>query len=407
MNFNTFFNNDYTPKWDYIETIPEFAALKVCLHSLRFHSEGDPWEHTKLVVDNAALILKNPKFDDVWVTYSNWRKEALLLAALFHDIGKPAVTSWNEKEGDWSAPDHAEKGAKMTRMILACGGFEDIQQRELVVALVRCPMRMHELLHHPEKIQRRLCEYALFDYKNDFFHATFDDARFMAFCDSLGTWSKRKPMAERLRIYNELKALRTNYLVAPTLNFNFRGKIDAYKIVRSEENLTFDEDFTVYVAIGVSGSGKTSYMKKNYPDLPILSRDIARAELGFCEPGKKFVGNVDQENKVTSYLEKKMKKYASEHKDFIIDDMNIRQKYRESIHRTLAGTNARYVYIYVEAPTMQDAINRRRADFGDRTEQLIKDMYSSIEFPYPHEYLYTIKFVISRDEPNNPLFNHV
>ena len=38
---------------------------------------------------------------------------------------------------------------------------------------------------------------------------------------------------------------------------------------------------TVYILCGLPGSGKSTWCKKYHPKLPIVSRDIIRAELGF------------------------------------------------------------------------------------------------------------------------------
>jgi len=60
---------------------PLLAAMVGCPQDPKHHPEGDVWEHTLRVVD-AAAKLKNQSEDP----------EALMFAALLHDIGKPVVT---------------------------------------------------------------------------------------------------------------------------------------------------------------------------------------------------------------------------------------------------------------------------------------------------------------------------
>ena len=38
---------------------------------------------------------------------------------------------------------------------------------------------------------------------------------------------------------------------------------------------------TVYLLVGLPGSGKSTWCKNDHPELPVISRDIIRAELGY------------------------------------------------------------------------------------------------------------------------------
>ena len=60
---------------------PLLFALTSCPQGPASHPEGDVWEHTLLVVDQAARLQT-----------SSAHPEALMLAALLHDLGKPATT---------------------------------------------------------------------------------------------------------------------------------------------------------------------------------------------------------------------------------------------------------------------------------------------------------------------------
>ncbi len=95
--------------------------------SLRHHPEGDVWEHTMIVIDNAANQKKNSKQPRVFM----W-------AALLHDIGKPKTTRL--RRGRITAYGHDKEGALLAAQFFkACGqqsGF--IKQ---VCALVRWHMQ--------------------------------------------------------------------------------------------------------------------------------------------------------------------------------------------------------------------------------------------------------------------------
>ena len=77
---------------------PELQALALTIQDAVFHPETDAfghhtvWAHTKLAVDQAAVLgrlrgLAGPK------------RLALLLAALYHDLGKATTTRWDYKRG--------------------------------------------------------------------------------------------------------------------------------------------------------------------------------------------------------------------------------------------------------------------------------------------------------------------
>lgn len=86
---------------------PELAALIMCEQDPEWHPEGYVWEHTLMVVDQAARIntdLPRPE------------RVALVLAALCHDLGKPSTTVL--ENGRWRAPGHEEAGVAPATVLL-------------------------------------------------------------------------------------------------------------------------------------------------------------------------------------------------------------------------------------------------------------------------------------------------
>ena len=147
MKFNDLFDIEkFEYKWDYIETIPEFAVLKTCEQNPKWHSEGDSMAHTKLVCQ-AAINYCSDYIYDKDCEYDN---KILLLSALFHDIGKGVTTEF--KKGNWHAYGHETASEKITRRLL---WDEDIYIRETVCSLVRWhmePLRIAESSKYMEKI---------------------------------------------------------------------------------------------------------------------------------------------------------------------------------------------------------------------------------------------------------------
>lgn len=102
--------------------------LKETKQSPKHHAEGNVWNHTMLVLDEAAKV-KNE---------SN-NKKVFMWATLLHDIGKPDTTRNNK--GKITSYDHDKIGANLTRMFLL--EFSDDKAFvEEVVELVRWHMQI-------------------------------------------------------------------------------------------------------------------------------------------------------------------------------------------------------------------------------------------------------------------------
>ncbi len=117
----------------------------------------------------------------------------------------------------------------------------------------------------------------------------------------------------------------------------------------------------VYLLHGLPGSGKSTWCRENHPDLPIVSRDIIRAELGYTSgPDEKARLSDGQENKVTIEENKRIQNLLKSKKDFILDDTNLRKKYRTPLINTLESAGYYVVGVVFETPL--NVCIRRRSD---------------------------------------------
>jgi poly(A) polymerase len=81
--------------------LPELEAMKGCLQPEQFHPEGDVFEHTKLMLGLLPEKVSAP----------------LILAVLFHDVGKPITASVDETDRI-RFNEHDRIGAVMTEVIM-------------------------------------------------------------------------------------------------------------------------------------------------------------------------------------------------------------------------------------------------------------------------------------------------
>ena len=84
---------------------PELKALTGVLQNPRYHAEGDVWNHTMLVLDEAAR-LRGRTANPYW----------FMLAVLCHDFGKAVCTE--EKNGVLHAYEHETKGLPLAEAFL-------------------------------------------------------------------------------------------------------------------------------------------------------------------------------------------------------------------------------------------------------------------------------------------------
>ncbi len=102
--------------------------LKQAMQSKQYHPEGNVWNHTMLVVDEAARVRVHSKDPSV-----------LMWAALLHDIGKPSTTQ--ERKGKITSYNHEKVGAELTISFLS-SFTDDMEWMSKVANLVRWHMEV-------------------------------------------------------------------------------------------------------------------------------------------------------------------------------------------------------------------------------------------------------------------------
>ena len=102
--------------------------MKETPQSKRYHPEGSVWNHTMMVVDEAAKRKMESK-----------DAKTLMWAALLHDIGKPGVTK--NRKGKITSYDHDSEGEQLAVDFLSCFSGDESWIRE-VAKLVRYHMHI-------------------------------------------------------------------------------------------------------------------------------------------------------------------------------------------------------------------------------------------------------------------------
>ena len=386
------------PVWKKIEKITEFAVLKECKQSPKWHSEGNAFIHTQCVVDAAIEYLEN----NFWVKGDSISDAAqiLVLSALFHDIGKGVTTF--EKDGKWHAYGHEMESEKITRKLLWDEGWNF---RENVCALVRLHMEPLHWFEMNGGILEKLAETERFLSGIGiclFARLHVTDLINLKIWDVKG--SKQEDTESKANDLNNLYKLLS--LCHSMFNHDEVDESAYDFVLRKKFKREDKKPLTVITLIGLPGAGKDTFLSKliqtdspftyitdkgilktipTYsPDnVVVLCRDDIRAELGICEKGGKVVGTSKQEQEVTKLFNDRMLDAAREGKVIILNNINLKAKYREETLRYLSGYKVNSIYFYIEADSLDKNKERREGQIPD---EVFDNMIMNFDWPKPSEY---------------------
>ncbi len=141
------------------QLFPELTALTLAIHDPVFHPERDAygnhtvWHHTLLTLDQAARLARKGGL-------SQEKKLCLLLAALYHDTGKPSASDWEFKRGRMVLTNigHDVRGEAAARRafdrlkIFSWNGFD---LRKTALLLIRHHHRVAEIWQNRSRVTRK------------------------------------------------------------------------------------------------------------------------------------------------------------------------------------------------------------------------------------------------------------
>lgn len=119
---------------------PELKALIGVPQNSEWHQEGDVWNHTMMVLEEAA-----------WHRERSSDPEAFMLSALCHDMGKAVCTEI--VDGKAHAYSHEEAGVPVAEKFLSRLGYEE-ETITYVTDMVRLHMKPHQAFDHNSRIKK-------------------------------------------------------------------------------------------------------------------------------------------------------------------------------------------------------------------------------------------------------------
>ena len=339
------------------EDQPWCRAMADCAQDAQWHSEGDVWTHTQLVLGQLAELAE-------WPALTPREKTLLIFTAIFHDVGKPLTTEVDPETGRVTSPKHAVKGEHVARAVLRDLGC-DLLTREVIARLVRYHGRpvfllerdepAHEVARLSWQVNNRLLYlFALADTRGR------DTDSMTRPEENLHFW---KLMAEETDCYHQPYPFATDharftFFRQPTPNLHYVPH----------------EDFTCSVTVmsGLPGSGKDTWLKRNRSKLPVISLDDLRRELG-VEPA-------DDQGRVTQSARERCRELLRSRKSFAFNATNTMKQTRTRWLDLFADYNARIEIIYLEPP-FERLLEQNKRRTKAVPEQVIRKLAEKCEPP--------------------------
>ena len=309
------------------ERQPWCQAMADCPQDSNWHSEGDVWTHTRMVLGQL------PKLDD-WPSLAPLEQTVLTFTGLFHDVAKPLTTAVDHGTGRVRSPKHAVKGEHVARAVLRDLGC-DLKTREEIARMVRYHGRPAFLLERDEPTHEVVRLSWLVSNRLLYL---------FALADTRGRDTDAMARPEENLHYWKLCAEDVGCFDRPYPFTTDHARFQFFR--QSQPNLHYvpHEDFscTVTLMAGLPGSGKDTWLSTHHRELPVVSLDRIREELG--------VGPTDDQGQVAQTARERCRALLRGGTSFAFNATNLMRQTRARWLELFADYSARIEIVYLEPP---------------------------------------------------------
>lgn len=360
--------------WDALynsELKPEFDRMRRTMQNSDWHGEGDVWTHTQMVCQ--ALVEM-----ESWANQSADIREILFVAALLHDIGKPACT--HIEDGKIVSSNHTRVGAKIARQILwrrfDLAGSKPAQDfREAVCSLIR----FHSVPPH------------ILDSDNPVYSVVRTSAEGFTvpkFTNQALAILVEADMRGRIAdtIENSVETVRLFAQTAEEngcLNnpFPFVSNYSRFKYFHDKLdypgiNLYDNTWGTIVILSGLPGTGKDAYIKARLSNLPVISLDAIREEAS--------VGATENQGAVINAARARAKEYLRNKTPFVWNATNVTAFVRNPIIQLCCDYSASVKIVYLET-SWSEQIRRNASRENSVPESVLESLLEKMEIPVCRE----------------------
>jgi predicted kinase len=293
------------------------------------HAEGDVAIHTQMVLKALGSLPEFQQRDDQ-------TQEIVWAAALLHDVEKRSTTVV-ESDGRITSAGHAKKGEFTSRDILFREVATPFHLREKICALVR---------HHGLPLW-------VFDKHDPVKSVLATSLRvempllaMVAKADVLGRiCTDQKDLLHRVALFEELCKEQQCWENARRFSSDLAKFVYFRKEDASPDYDPYDDlKAEVIMLSGLPGMGKDTYLKKHYPDLPVVSLDDIRRKHKLKPDDASATGWAVQEAKEQAKI------FLRKGQPFAWNATNITRQMRTQWIDLFVTYKARVKLIYIEVP---------------------------------------------------------
>ncbi len=359
----------------------------------QWHAEGDVHIHTGMVLNELYGLLETEA-----AHIQGDHRQALVLAALLHDIAKPLSTRRKEVKGIERvvASGHEAMGRSYLahRLLnlslpylvieIVMGLVGEHQMPKLLVIKQQGPGAYWKLARKAPMELLYWLEVA------DMQGRTCDDlalqldllAQFKLFSEEYRLWTGHEPIAALRRdmapSLSKLDRDTREMIFFRTLRDFEEGDISTFEegIARS---YGYRQGFSaVYVLYGPSGSGKSSWIKSLGSDYEIISLDELRTEINGNRRDQSNIGGI------LRTARDRLKAHLRANKNVIWDATNLRKDFRQQICRIAFDYQA-FVTLVVFHKSEQQLFVDNRNRPHPVPEDVLRNQLDQLEWPVPEE----------------------
>lgn len=358
--------------WELIkgEILKPFASdLEATNQELKWHGEGNVLNHTKMVIEKLITL-------EEYQELTKKEKLIVFLSALFHDIGKIVCTKVINSE--ITSFHHGATGSKMLREYLwkdlSLAGTKEYQSfREAICLLVK----YHSTpVHSYKDLTKKVIKTSLNNELTNYYNLKL--LTILAKADVLGRiGTDDSDYLENLMLFVE----EAKQLDCFDKAFKFNDSYTKYKYLNNDTIWPYQSLFnsnygTIILICGLPGTGKDTYIKEKYKDLPVISLDDIREELD--------VDSNDNQGLVYNNAKERAKDLLRNKKEFVWNATNITSLIRNKQLNLFHNYNASVKIVFLETE-LKTNLERNRNRKKEVNEKVIFKLLSNIDIPEAYE----------------------
>jgi predicted kinase len=336
---------------------PWCRAMADCRQDGGWHAEGDVWTHTKMVC--AEL----PKLAG-WPALAAHEQTVLIFTALFHDSAKPLTSQVDAATGRITSPKHAIKGEHLARAVLRSLGC-DLARREEIARMVRFHGRPAFLLEKSNPSHEVVA--LSWSVSNKLLYL-------FALADTRGRNTADMGRPEENLHYWKLLAEEHNCFDQPYPFGNDHARFQFFWQQEPTLHYVPHEEYrcTVTMLSGLPGSGKDTWLAGNRGDVPVVSLDDVRAELG--------IEVTENQGQVAQLARERCRELLRARTSFAFNATNLLRQTRQRWIDLFADYHARVEIVYVE-PALSVILEQNRRRKRCVPEDVIVELANKLEPP--------------------------